>query len=58
MLRSLPNKALELPGLRPFKRDSILAARVGSRRDSVSGRQLNADPLDGGTPSCNDVGSR
>jgi hypothetical protein len=36
---------LELTGLRPIERDSILAASVGSRRYSVSGRQLNADPL-------------
>jgi hypothetical protein len=38
---------LELPGLRLFEGGSILAASVGSRRDSVSGRQLNADPLGG-----------
>jgi hypothetical protein len=35
---------LELTGLRLFDRDGILAAYAGTRRDSVSGRQLNADP--------------
>jgi hypothetical protein len=38
---------LELPGLVVIERGSILAARVESRRDPVSGRQLNADPLYG-----------
>jgi hypothetical protein len=38
---------LELPGLRPIEPGSLLAACVESRRNSVGGRQLNADPLGG-----------
>ena len=36
---------MELTGLRRIPRDSILAASVDTRRNTVSGRQLNADPL-------------
>jgi hypothetical protein len=40
-----PNKALELPASAVSLRGSILAASDERRRKSVSGRQLNADPL-------------